>query len=177
MRFIGVTLPRVLGAAAMGGKTTRHGPNGFRYAEYAPSSIARVDERRLRFAAVVARAFLNHAWRRCPGQRGRLRRRGSGDRSADRTLSAPIPTMSGAAAARPGPSDRMEASLVEAGLMPALGAALTAKRRYFRGAPATTPAKLHRLDRGCRNAKRAALGAAHSILSPRGLPITSKSST
>ncbi len=61
MRFIAVTLPRVLARPPWEDDATR--ADGFRYAEYAPSVEGRVwMSAGYAFAAVVARAFANHAW-------------------------------------------------------------------------------------------------------------------
>jgi type VI secretion system ImpC/EvpB family protein len=61
MRFIGVTLPRVLARPPWEDDPGR--ADGFRYAEYAPDISSRVwMTAGYSFAAVVARAFLNHAW-------------------------------------------------------------------------------------------------------------------
>ena len=61
MRFIGVALPRVLGRQPWQDDGTR--ADGFRYAEYAPTSEQRVWMcASYAFASVVARAFANYAW-------------------------------------------------------------------------------------------------------------------
>ena len=61
MRFIGVTLPRVLAREPWQDDPAR--VDGFRYAEYAPEISSRVwMVAGYSFAAVVARAFANHAW-------------------------------------------------------------------------------------------------------------------
>jgi type VI secretion system ImpC/EvpB family protein len=61
MRFIAVTLPRLLARPPWEDDPAR--PDGFRYAEYAPDIASRVwMTAGYAFAAVVARAFSNHAW-------------------------------------------------------------------------------------------------------------------
>jgi type VI secretion system ImpC/EvpB family protein len=61
MRFIGVTLPRVLARPPWEDDPAR--ADGFRYAEYAPDVSSRVwMTAGYAFAAVVARAFNDHAW-------------------------------------------------------------------------------------------------------------------
>jgi type VI secretion system protein ImpD/type VI secretion system protein ImpC len=61
MRFIGVTLPRVLARSPWEDDPGR--TDGFRYVEYAPDISSRVwMTAGYSFAAVVARAFVNHAW-------------------------------------------------------------------------------------------------------------------
>jgi type VI secretion system protein ImpD/type VI secretion system protein ImpC len=61
MRFMAVTLPRVLARAPWADDPAR--ADGFRYAEYAPDADARVwMNAGFAFAACVARAFATHAW-------------------------------------------------------------------------------------------------------------------
>jgi type VI secretion system ImpC/EvpB family protein len=61
MRFIAVTLPRVLARPIWEDDPGR--TDGFRYAEYAPTASSRVwMSAGYAFAAVVARAFDNYAW-------------------------------------------------------------------------------------------------------------------
>jgi type VI secretion system protein ImpD/type VI secretion system protein ImpC len=61
MRFIGITLPRVLARPPWEDDPGR--ADGFRYAEYAPDISSRVwMTAGYGFGAVVARAFVNHAW-------------------------------------------------------------------------------------------------------------------
>jgi len=61
MRFMALTLPRVLARPPWRDDPAR--ADGFRYAEYAPDRSARVwMSAGYAFAAVVARAFANHAW-------------------------------------------------------------------------------------------------------------------
>jgi type VI secretion system protein ImpD/type VI secretion system protein ImpC len=61
MRFIGITLPRVLARPPWQDDPARADP--FRYAEYAPDITSRVwMTAGYSFAAIVARAFVNHAW-------------------------------------------------------------------------------------------------------------------
>jgi type VI secretion system ImpC/EvpB family protein len=61
MRFIGVTLPRLLARLPWQDDPAR--ADGFRYAEYAPDHDSRVwMTAGYAFAAVVARAFVDHAW-------------------------------------------------------------------------------------------------------------------
>jgi len=61
MRFIAVALPRVLARPIWEDDPAR--TDGFRYAEYAPTAGTRVwMSAGYAFAAVVARAFDNHAW-------------------------------------------------------------------------------------------------------------------
>jgi type VI secretion system ImpC/EvpB family protein len=60
-RFIGITLPRLLARPPWEDDPAR--TDGFRYAEYAPDISSRVwMTAGYAFAAVVARAFANHAW-------------------------------------------------------------------------------------------------------------------
>jgi type VI secretion system protein ImpD/type VI secretion system protein ImpC len=61
MRFVALALPRVLARPPWRDDPAR--ADGFRYAEYAPDRTARVwMNAGYPFAAVVARAFANHAW-------------------------------------------------------------------------------------------------------------------
>ena len=61
MRFVCVVMPRVLARPPWPDDPTRG--DGFRYAEYAPRASSRVwMSAGYPFAAVVARAFANHAW-------------------------------------------------------------------------------------------------------------------
>jgi type VI secretion system protein ImpD/type VI secretion system protein ImpC len=61
MRFIGIALPRLLARPPWEDDGTR--ADGFRYAEYAPTSEERVwMSAGYAFATVVARAFVNYAW-------------------------------------------------------------------------------------------------------------------
>jgi type VI secretion system ImpC/EvpB family protein len=61
MRFVAITLPRVLARLPWEDDPARI--DGFRYAEYAPTTASRVwMSAGYAFAAVVARAFDNHAW-------------------------------------------------------------------------------------------------------------------
>jgi type VI secretion system protein ImpD/type VI secretion system protein ImpC len=118
MRFIGVTLPRVLARAPWEDDPAR--ADGFRYAEYAPEISSRVwMSAGYAFAAVVARAFVNHAW---PADV-----RGSETDFVGAGLVTDLPiepfrTDPDQVWVRPPLdlvlSDRLEASLVEAGLMP-----------------------------------------------------------
>ena len=118
MRFIGVALPRVLARPPWEDDPAR--VDGFRYAEYAPDSGCRVwMSAGYAFAAVVARAFINHAW---PADvRGAETDYIGGGLVTDLPIE-PFRTDSGHAWVRPPLdivfSDRVEASLVEAGLMP-----------------------------------------------------------
>jgi type VI secretion system ImpC/EvpB family protein len=118
MRFIGVTLPRVLARPPWEDDPAR--VDGFRYAEYAPEISSRVwMSAGYAFAAVVARAFVNHAW---PADV-----RGSETDFVGAGLVTDLPiepfrTDPDRVWVRPPLdlvlSDRLEASLVEAGLMP-----------------------------------------------------------
>ena len=118
MRFVGITLPRVLARPPWEDDPAR--PDGFRYAEYAPGSDCRVwMNAGYPFAAVVARAFLNHAW---PADvRGSAEDYVGGGLVTDLPIE-PFRTDPDHTWVRPPLdlvlSDRMEASLVEAGLMP-----------------------------------------------------------
>jgi len=118
MRFIGVTLPRVLARPPWEDDPPR--ADGFRYAEYAPSSDCRVwMNAGYSFAAVVTRAFLNHAW---PADvRGSAVDYIGGGLVMDLPIE-PFRTDPEHTWVRPPLdlvlTDRMEASLVEAGLMP-----------------------------------------------------------
>jgi type VI secretion system ImpC/EvpB family protein len=61
MRFIAVALPRLLARRSWEDDPAR--ADGFRYAEYAPTASCRVwMSAGYAFAAIVARAFANHAW-------------------------------------------------------------------------------------------------------------------
>ena len=118
MRFIGVTLPRVLARSPWEDDPAR--ADGFRYAEYAPEISSRVwMSAGYAFAAVVARAFVNHAW---PADV-----RGSETDFVGAGLVTDLPiepfrTDPDHVWVRPALdlvlSDALEASLVEAGLMP-----------------------------------------------------------
>jgi type VI secretion system ImpC/EvpB family protein len=118
MRFIGVTLPRVLARPPWQDDPAR--ADGFRYAEYAPEISSRVwMSGGYAFATVVARAFVNHAW---PADV-----RGSETDFVGAGLVTDLPiepfrTDPDQVWVRPPLdlvlSDRLEASLVEAGLMP-----------------------------------------------------------
>ena len=94
--------------------------DGFRYAEYAPDADSRVwMSAGYAFAAVVARAFINHSW---PADvRGAQTDYIGGGLVTDLPIE-PFRTDSGHAWVRPPLdivfSDRVEAALVEAGLMP-----------------------------------------------------------
>jgi type VI secretion system ImpC/EvpB family protein len=118
MRFVAVTLPRVLARPPWQDDPAR--VDGFRYAEYAPDLSSRVwMTAGYCFAAVVARAFINHAW---PAD---VRGSETDFVGAGLVTELPIEPF------RTDPdrvwtrlpldlllSDRLEASLVEAGLMP-----------------------------------------------------------
>jgi len=118
MRFIGVTLPRLLARPPWEDDPAR--ADGFRYAEYAPETSSRVwMSAGYAFAAVVARAFVNHAW---PADV-----RGSETDFVGAGLVTDLPiepfrTDPDHVWVRPSLdlvlSDRLEAALVEAGLMP-----------------------------------------------------------
>jgi type VI secretion system protein ImpD/type VI secretion system protein ImpC len=118
MRFIGITLPRVLARPPWQDDPARADP--FRYAEYAPDITSRVwMTAGYSFAAIVARAFVNHAW---PAD---VRGSETDFIGAGLVTDLPIEPF------RTDPdhvwirfpldlvlSDRLEAALVEAGLMP-----------------------------------------------------------
>jgi type VI secretion system ImpC/EvpB family protein len=118
MRFIGVTLPRILARLPWEDDPAR--VDGFRYAEYAPEIASRVwMTAGYAFAAVVARAFVDYAW---PADV-----RGSDTDFVGAGLVTDLPiepfhTDPDHVWVRPPLdlvlSDRLEASLVEAGLMP-----------------------------------------------------------
>ena len=118
MRFIAVTLPRVLARPPWEDDPAR--ADGFRYAEYAPRVDCRVwMSAGYAFAAVVARAFVNHSW---PADV-----RGAGTDYVGGGLVTDLPiepfrTDTDHTWVRPPLdivfSDRIEAVLVEAGLMP-----------------------------------------------------------
>jgi type VI secretion system ImpC/EvpB family protein len=118
MRFIGLTLPRVLARPPWRDDPAR--ADGFRYAEYTPEISSRVwMSAGYAFAAVVARAFVNHAW---PADV-----RGSETDFVGAGLVTDLPnepfgTDPDQVWVRPPLdlvlSDRVEAALVEAGLMP-----------------------------------------------------------
>jgi len=118
MRFIAVALPRILARLPWGDDPAR--ADGFRYAEYAPEISSRVwMTAGYAFAAVVARAFLNYAW---PADV-----RGSDTDFVGAGLVTDLPiepfdTDPDHVWVRPPLdlvlSDRLEAALVQAGLMP-----------------------------------------------------------
>lgn len=118
MRFIGIALPRVLARPPWEDDPAR--VDGFRYKEYAPEISSRVwMTAGYSFAAVVARAFVNHAW---PADV-----RGSETDFVGAGLVTGLPiepfrTDPDHVWVRPPLdlvlSDRLEAALVEAGLMP-----------------------------------------------------------
>lgn len=118
MRFIGLALPRLLARPAWEDDGARH--DGFRYAEYAPDGDCRVWMSAVfAFAAVVARAFANHSW---PADvRGAETDYLGGGLVAGLPIE-PFRSDSGHTWVRPpldiALSDRAEAALVQAGLMP-----------------------------------------------------------
>jgi type VI secretion system protein ImpD/type VI secretion system protein ImpC len=118
MRFIAVALPRLLARPPWDDDPAR--ADGFRYAEYAPGADCRVwMSAGYAFAAAVARAFANHSW---PADvRGAETDYIGGGLVTDLPIE-PFRTDTGHTWVRPPLdiifSDRIEASLVEAGLMP-----------------------------------------------------------
>jgi type VI secretion system ImpC/EvpB family protein len=118
MRFIAITLPRILARTPWEDDPAR--ADGFRYAEYAPSADCRVwMSAGYAFAAVVARAFVNHSW---PADvRGADIDYVGGGLVTDLPIE-PFRTDADHAWVRPPLdivfSDRIEAALVEAGMMP-----------------------------------------------------------
>jgi type VI secretion system protein ImpD/type VI secretion system protein ImpC len=118
MRFIGVTLPRALARPPWEDDPAR--ADGFRYAEYAPDISCRAwMSAGFAFAAVAARAFVNHAW---PADvRGSETDLVGGGLVTDLPIE-PFRTDPDHVWVRPPLdviiSDRLEGSLVEAGLMP-----------------------------------------------------------
>jgi type VI secretion system ImpC/EvpB family protein len=118
MRFIAVTLPRVLARTPWEDDPAR--ADGFRYAEYAPSADCRIwMSAGYAFAAVVARAFADHSW---PADvRGADIDYIGGGLVTDLPIE-PFRTDSDHAWVRPPLdivfSDRIEAALIDAGLMP-----------------------------------------------------------
>jgi type VI secretion system protein ImpD/type VI secretion system protein ImpC len=118
MRFVGITLPRVLARPPWEDDPAR--AEGFRYAEYAPEVSSRVwMTAGYAFAAVVARAFDNHAW---PANvRGSETDFVGGGLVTDLPIE-PFRTDPDRVWVRPPLdlllSDRLEAALVAAGLMP-----------------------------------------------------------
>jgi type VI secretion system ImpC/EvpB family protein len=118
MRFIGITLPRVLARPPWEDDPARR--DGFRYREYAPDIGARVwMTAGYPFAAVVARAFANHGW---PADvRGAETDFVGGGLVTDLPVE-PFRTDPDRVWVRPPLdlllSDRLEATLVAAGLMP-----------------------------------------------------------
>jgi type VI secretion system protein ImpD/type VI secretion system protein ImpC len=118
IRFIAVTLPRLLARTPWEDDPAR--PDGFRYAEYAPETTTRVwMTAAYAFAAVVARSFANHAW---PADvRGSDIDYVGGGLVTDLPIE-PFRTDPDHVWVRPPLdlvlTDRMEAALVEAGLMP-----------------------------------------------------------
>jgi type VI secretion system protein ImpD/type VI secretion system protein ImpC len=118
MRFIGITLPRVLARPPWEEDPAR--ADGFRYKEFAPEISSRVwMSAGYAFAAVVARAFVNHAWP--AGVRGSETDFVGAGLVTDLPIE-PFRTDPDHVWVRPSLdlvlSDRLEASLVEAGLMP-----------------------------------------------------------
>jgi type VI secretion system ImpC/EvpB family protein len=118
MRFLAVALPRLLARPPWDDDPAR--ADGFRYAEYAPGTEMRVwMNAGYAFAAVVARAFADHSW---PADvRGAETDYVGGGLVTDLPIE-PFRTDSGHTWVRPPLdivfSDRIEAALVEAGLMP-----------------------------------------------------------
>lgn len=118
MRFVGVALPRVLARPPWLDDPAR--ADGFRYAEYAPEVSSRVwMAAGYAFASVVARAFSNHSW---PADvRGSETDFIGGGLVTDLPVE-PFGTDPDHIWVRPSLdlvlSDRLEAALVEAGLMP-----------------------------------------------------------
>ncbi len=118
MRFVAIALPRVLARTPWDDDPAR--ADGFRYDEYAPSADCRVwMSAGYAFAAVVARAFTNHSW---PADvRGSETDYVGGGLVTDLPIE-PFRTDADHAWVRPPVdivfSDRIEAALVEAGLMP-----------------------------------------------------------
>jgi len=118
MRFVAITLPRVLARTPWEDDPAR--ADGFRYAEYAPGADSRVwMSAGYAFAAVVTRAFTNHSW---PADvRGTEADYVGGGLVTDLPIE-PFRTDSDHTWVRPPVdivfSDRIEAALVEAGLMP-----------------------------------------------------------
>jgi type VI secretion system protein ImpD/type VI secretion system protein ImpC len=118
MRFIAVALPRVLARTPWHDDPAR--ADGFRYAEYAPSADCRVwMNAGFAFAAVAARAFVNHSW---PADvRGSETDYLGGGLVTDLPIE-PFRTDSDHTWVRPPVdiifSDRIEAALIDAGLMP-----------------------------------------------------------
>jgi type VI secretion system ImpC/EvpB family protein len=118
MRFIAITLPRVLARTPWEDDPAR--ADGFRYAEYAPSADCRVwMSAGYAFAAVVARAFANHSW---PADvRGAEIDYVGGGLVTDLPIEPFRTDADHAWVRRPLDivfSDRIESLLVEAGLMP-----------------------------------------------------------
>jgi type VI secretion system ImpC/EvpB family protein len=118
MRFVAVTLPRVLARVPWQADPARS--DGFCYDEYAPDTASRVwMSAGYAFGAVVARAFTNHAW---PADvRGSETDYVGGGLVTDLPIE-PFRTDPDHVWVRPPLEmlfpDRMEAALVEAGLMP-----------------------------------------------------------
>jgi type VI secretion system protein ImpD/type VI secretion system protein ImpC len=118
MRFIAVTLPRLLARPPWEDDPAR--TDGFRYAEYAPGADCRIwMSAGYAFAAAVARAFVNHSW---PADvRGAEMDYIGGGLVTDLPIE-PFRTDTDHTWVRPPLdvifSDRIEASLVESGLMP-----------------------------------------------------------
>ena len=118
MRFVAVTLPRVLGRPPWEDDPAR--ADGFRYAEHAPDAASRVwVTAGYAFAATVLRAFANHAW---PADvRGSETDREGGGLVTDLPVE-PFRTDPDRVWIRPPLdvvlTDRQERALVDAGLMP-----------------------------------------------------------
>lgn len=118
IRFIAVTLPRVLARQPWRDDPRRH--DGFRYEEFAPDAASRVwSAAGYGFAATVVRAFSNFAW---PADvRGVETDRRAGG-LVDELPQEPFLTDPGGAWSRPpvevSLTDRQERQLVDAGMMP-----------------------------------------------------------
>ncbi len=118
MRFLALALPRLLARPPWADDPAR--ADGFRYEEYAPEASSRVwMSAGYAFAAVVARAFANHAW---PADvRGAATDYEGGGLVTGLPIE-PFRTDPDRVSVRPPVdlvlSDRLEAALIEAGLMP-----------------------------------------------------------
>jgi type VI secretion system ImpC/EvpB family protein len=118
MRFVGITLPRLLARPPWSDDPAR--ADGFRYAEYAPDPSSRVWMiAGYAFAAVVARAFADHAW---PADVRGCETDVVGSGLVTDMPIEPFRTDPDHVWVRPPLdivfSDRIEASLIEAGLIP-----------------------------------------------------------
>jgi len=128
MRFIGVTLPRVLARPPWEGRPGT--ADAFVMPNMRGVRIPRVDGAPATLCRRGRARFLNHAWRPMSGQTRSIRRRRSGDRLPIRPFRTDSRPCLGAAAARPGPS-RPDGSVSGRSGADAALAAAYGEERYF----------------------------------------------